>query len=72
MINKPVNLTNKHLELVKNTYRIILTDDVITKQEMTYLRKLYWVVYDQDNVKDHIIVQDLSELAGWTIKNVSK
>ncbi len=72
MINKPVNLTNKHLELVKNTYRIILTDDVITKEEMTYLRKLYWVVYDQDNVKDHIIVQDLSELAGWTIKNVSK
>jgi len=72
MTNKPVNLTNKHLELVKNTYRIILTDNVITKEEMTYLRKLYWVVYDKDDVKDHIIVQDLSELAGWTIKNVSK
>ena len=72
MNNKPVNLTDKHLELVKNTYRIILTDNVITEEEMTYLRKLYWVVYDKNNVKDHIIVQDLSELAGWTIKNVSK
>ena len=71
MINKPKHLTPKQLELVKETYRIVLTDNVITDKEMEYLHKLYWLVFDTKE-KDDVVVKDLAELAGWTIKNVSK
>ena len=71
MINKPKHLTPKQLELVKETYRIVLTDNVITDKEMEYLHKLYWVVFNKEE-KDEVVIKDLAELAGWTIKNVSK
>jgi len=69
MINKPKNLTPKSLDLVKETFRIVLQDDIITKKEMEYLRKLYWIVFGVDKVSDETLISDLSELAGWTIKD---
>lgn len=72
MINKPTQLTPKSLDLVKETFRIVLQDDKITKKEMGYLRKLYWVVFELSEVSDETIISDLSELAGWNIKDVSK
>ena len=72
MTRKPQNLTPNQLSLVKETYRIILNDKVITDEEMVYLKKLYWVVYDVDETNEDVIKQDLAELSGWTIKNVSK
>lgn len=71
MINKPVNLTNKHKELVDDTIRIVLEDGLITEQEMPYLRRLYKSIF-QVEATDNVIVKDLKELGGWTIKNVSK
>jgi hypothetical protein len=72
MTRKPQNLTPTQLSLVKETYRLILNDKVITDEEMVYLKKLYWVVYDVDETNEDVIKQDLAELSGWTIKNVSK
>lgn len=72
MKHKPKNLTNKTLNLVKNTYNQIIKDNVITDEEMTFLRKLHWMVYDYTEQNNNIIINDLMKLSGWTIKDVSR
>ena len=69
MINKPINLTDKHKELVDETIRIVLEDSLITEREMPYLRRLYKVIFKVE-ASDLTIVKDLKELGGWTIKDV--
>lgn len=71
MINKPKNLSNKKLELVNDTIRIVLEDSLITEQEMPYLRRLYQTIF-QVEADDRTIVNDLKELGKWTLKDVSK
>ena len=69
MINKPINLTDKHKELVDETIRIVLEDSLLTEREMPYLRRLYKVIFKVE-ASDLTIVKDLKELGGWTIKDV--
>lgn len=69
MINKPINLTDKHKELVDETIRIVLKDSLLTEREMPYLRRLYKVIFKVE-ASDLTIVKDLKELGGWTIKDV--
>lgn len=71
MINRPINLTNQLKDLVDETIRIVLEDSVITEREMPYLRRLYKVIFKVE-ASDLTIVEDLKELGGWTIKDVSK
>ena len=69
MINRPINLTDKHKELVDETIRIVLKDSLLTEREMPYLRRLYKVIFKVE-ASDLTIVKDLKELGGWTIKDV--
>ena len=71
MINKPHNLTQVQLSLVRETIRIVLQDKVITDKEWTYLSRLYWLVF-QTGASKEIMISDLIELGKWEIKNVSK
>ena len=69
MINKPINLTPQLKNLVDETIRIVLEDSLITEREMPYLRRLYKLIYGIEDT-DNVIVKDLKELGGWTIKDV--
>lgn len=69
---KPQNLTPNLLNLVRDTYTLILKDNVITDKEMGYLKKLHWIIYNVNETNVEIIKQDLTELKGWTIKDVSR
>lgn len=71
MINKPKNLGNKELSLVKETIRLVFKDQKITDREMDYIKRLYWVIFDTEASKQTMI-NDLTELGGWQIKDVSK
>ena len=37
----------------------------------TYIRRLYWVIFDTE-ASDETMVNDLTTLGGWEIKDVSK
>ena len=71
MINKPKHLGHRELSLVKETIRIVLKDEVVTNREMDYLRRLYWVIFDTE-ASAETIINDLNELGGWEIKDVSR
>ena len=71
MINKPKHLGHRELSLVKETIRVVFKDHKITDREMDYIKRLYWVIFDKEASKETMI-NDLTELGGWQIKDVSK
>ena len=71
MTNRPINLTPKTLSLVNDTIRLILSDNVVTEKEMDYVVRLYRIIYDKIDTKK-VMIEDLKELGGWRIKDVSK
>lgn len=69
MTNKPKNLTPKTLSLVRDTIRLILSDEVITEKEMEYVVRLYNIVFETKASKE-VMINDLTEVGKWTIKDV--
>jgi len=71
MTNKPKNITPNHLSLVKETNRLLLEKKSLTEEEMEYVEKLYWVIYDTTDTTE-VMINDLKELSKWRNKNVGK
>ena len=71
MKNKPKHLGPRELTLVKETIRLIFKDKEITDREMDYIRRLYWVIFDTE-ASNETMINDLTKLGGWEIKDVSK
>ena len=69
MKNKPKHLTNHSLQLVHKTNELILNKETLSDEEMDYVEKLYWTIYDNDTKEDfETIREDLNELGKWKIK----
>jgi len=69
MKNKPKHLTNHSLEMVHKTNELILSKETLSEEEMDYVERLYWTIYDNDTKEDfQTIREDLKELGNWKIK----